>query len=84
MTTEHIAILCTILGLLTGCAVGYYAGLNVGRAVGWERCKQHKHDAERSRALCELYMRRIQAGWTQYRPNARRDPATGRYRKAQP
>lgn len=40
MTTEHIAILCAIAGLLAGCAVGYYAGLNVGRAAGWERCKR--------------------------------------------
>lgn len=66
MTTEHIAIICAIAGLLAGCAVGYYAGLNVGRAVGWERCKQQQS--------FRAYLDGL----------ARRDPTTGRYRKAQP
>ena len=66
MTTEHIAILCAILGLLAGCGIGYYAGLNVGRAVGWERCRVGLQNAVNA-ALRD-----------------RRDPVTGRYRKAQP
>jgi membrane protein DedA with SNARE-associated domain len=70
MTTEHILIICAILGLIAGCAVGYYAGLNVGRIVAvrrWgERCRQweQKRQAAQERA--------------------RRDARTGRYRKAQP
>jgi hypothetical protein len=39
MNTEHIIIVCAIASLLSGCAVGYWSGLQRGRATGWERCR---------------------------------------------
>lgn len=35
-----IAIICACCGLLLGCGIGYWSGLNYGRATGWERCRR--------------------------------------------
>lgn len=38
-TIDQYIIIAALVGLICGCALGFYSGNKSGRVSGWERCR---------------------------------------------